>query len=151
MPQKQFEALNKLCLPLIAAVGVAGAEVLSCCCLLMLPRQQTVRQRQRQRQRQSYRGGKHFSNLQLAYREHSTVRSERVGRDVGGEVSPVESRESFMHADNPRLDALPCKSGCWCPVQASYGFTAPTTVGMGTRGRGREMDCSGMRRYITLG
>lgn len=141
MPQKQFEALNKLCLPLIAAVGVAGAEVLSCCCcLLMLPRQQTVRQRQSQ----SYRGGKHFSNLQLAYREHSTVRSVQWGGggEVGGEVSPVESRESFMHADNPRLDALPCKSGCWCPVQASYGFSAPTTVGMGTRrgsGRGRGM------------
>lgn len=149
MPQKQFEALNKLCLPLIAAVGVAGAEVLSCCCcLLMLPRQQTVRQRQRQR----YRGGKHFSNLQLAYREHSKECAEGSRGEVRGEVSPVESRESFMHADNPRLDALPCKSGCWCPVQASYGFSAPTTVGMGTRrGRGERGDCSGMRRYITLG
>lgn len=98
------------------AVDCRSGRGWGCCCLLMLPRQQTVRQRQRQRQ--SYRGGKHFSNLQLAYREHSTVRSVRRGegggrrQEVGGEASPVESRESFMHADNPRLDALPCKSGC---------------------------------------
>lgn len=131
------------------AVDCRSGRGRGCCCLLMLPRQQTVRQRQ------SYRGGKHFSNLQLAYREHSTVRTVQ-NRGEGGErrleVRQVQSRvenHSCMRTIHGSTH-FHAKVAAWCPVQASYGFSSPVLQLASLPGGGEELFRNAAQNHARL-